>query len=171
MCGVFNHWTLLYLFNSDSSPWSAVCLCRAPVTGFYTTSSQISQLPVSLSTWKCTHTNKHHWAHTINHCTSWHQYTHPVTGYTHIYTDTKAYQYGRFSSHWGVQASLMSQHNKTISLSLMKWLTQLTDECVCLCVCVWGGEVEYRAEGGRQPLGTEQDSVDDVVTGVFVVDS
>lgn len=63
-------------------------------------------------------------------CKMTHTHTHTFSLYTHhtvtsLYTPchqlhTKAYQYGRFSSHWGVQASLTSQHNKTISSSLMK---------------------------------------------------
>lgn len=74
--------------------------------------------------------------------------------HTYVHICTKAYQYGRFSSRWGVQVSLTSQHNKTISPSLMKWLTQLTDECVWW----WGG-------GGRENYRErEGESADDVVT-------
>lgn len=117
------------------------------------TSFSVSMLPHSFS-WH-THTRSlflphtHiHTGYTQVHTSSMHTPIQPLSPATH----TKAYQYGRFSNHWGVQTSLTSQHNKTISPSLMKWLTQLTDE--------WGegedaqnnGETASRAEGGRQPL-------------------
>lgn len=82
-------------------------------------------------------------SHASSQCTWSHQYT----PHTHTHTHTKAYQYGRFSSQWGVQASLTSQHNKAISPSLMKWLTQLTDECVYVYVGGWGCDRENNTVG------------------------